>query len=116
MDSKIKKLIEVNLQVEGIHRWKDCNIADVDYLKEYHRHIFHITANKAVRHNERDIEIIQFKRSIQSFLSFKFSQMNGVLFFDNMSCESIAELIAREFKCSMVKVLEDNENGAIIIL
>ena len=33
-----------------------------------------------------------------------------------MSCESIAELIAKEFKCSMVKVLEDNENGAIIIL
>ena len=78
MDSKIKNIIEVNLQVEGIHRWKDCNIFDVDYLKEYHRHIFHITANKEVRHNERDIEIIQFKRSILSFLSFKFSQMNGV--------------------------------------
>lgn len=109
----LKKQILINLQIEGIHRWADCNILEVLYLKHYHRHIFYITIQKEVKHNDRDIEIICFKNEVINWLNSNYKKDN-VLFFDNMSCEDIAEKIYNHFNCSMVKVLEDNENGAII--
>ena len=33
--------------------------------------------------------------------------------FGNMSCEDIANYILDAYKCDLVQVLEDNENGAI---
>lgn len=109
MDSKIKKYIQVNLQVEGLHKWEDCNLEDVIYLRNLHRHIFHIKVIKQVTHNNRDIEIILFKKGIISYIKDKY---NGN--FGNMSCEDIAENILVTFDCHVVEVLEDNENGAIV--
>lgn len=112
---KVVKSIIVNLQVEGVHCWKECPIKEVSYLKDIHRHVFFITVEKVVSHNERDIEIIQFKKKINDYLTKAFySQSKGLLNFENMSCESIAEQILNKFSCQMVQVLEDNENGAKI--
>jgi hypothetical protein len=109
MDSKIRKYIQVNLQVEGLHKWGDCNLEDVIYLRNLHRHIFHIKVIKQVTHNNRDIEIIMFKNQILFYLKGKYKGNFG-----NMSCEDIAEDILKEFDCHIVEVLEDNENGAIV--
>ncbi len=109
MDSKIRKYIQVNLQVEGLHHWQECDLKDVLYLKNLHRHIFYIKAIKEVSHNNRDIEIILFKNSIRKYLQETY-QGN----FGNMSCEDIAEDVLRKFDCNIVEVLEDNENGAIV--
>jgi len=54
----LKKSVVVTLQVEGVHYWEDCPIPEVAFLKNLHRHIFHIKAMKTVQHNDRDIEII----------------------------------------------------------
>ena len=56
--------IIVKLNMEGLHRWKDCDIDEVKYLKNLHRHLFYIRVIKDVSHNDRDIEIIKFKKSI----------------------------------------------------
>lgn len=111
MDSKLKRYIKVNLQVEGIHNWADCNLEDVIYLRNLHRHIFYIKAIKEVTHNNRDIEIIMFKNKIISYLNEKYQGS-----FNSMSCEDIAEDILRQFECNEVEVLEDNENGAIVTI
>jgi hypothetical protein len=108
-----RKEIVINLQVEGVHRWEDCDIEEVYFLRDYHRHIFHIEVRKEVSHNDREIEIIMLKRDIIFHLNLNWGY-NGSLFFDNMSCEDIAEWIYKRFECSYVKVLEDNENGAIV--
>ena len=55
----MKKQIVVKLQVEGLHQWQDCPIEDVSFLRDRHRHIFHIEVRKKVSHNDRDIEIIK---------------------------------------------------------
>jgi hypothetical protein len=102
------KQIIVRLQVEGLHRWKDCPIDEVSFLRDRHRHIFHIEARKRVSHNDRDVEIILFKRQLESFLGAE------PIEFGDMSCEMIAEKILLEFDCDYVQVLEDNENGAVI--
>lgn len=108
MPTKIDKQIVVTLQVEGIHNWETCNIDSVYYLKYPHRHIFHIELHKRVYHNDRDIEIICLKNSIKEFLG------QEPIKFKSKSCEDIAEMLLTEFNATYVKVLEDNENGAIV--
>ena len=107
--------IRVKLNIEGLHRWKDCDIEEVMYLKHLHRHLFYIRIEKQVSHNDRDIEIIKFKKSIIDYLNLKwYDDKYKCLMFDNMSCENIAENLYNKFLASSVEVLEDNENGAII--
>ncbi len=109
----MQKNIIVNLQIEGIHQWPDCNIEEVMFLKHPHRHIFHITCKKLVSHNERDIEIINLKHNIIEYLNnIYYSSVLRCCNFLSLSCESIAELLLTKFDLSYCSVLEDNENGA----
>lgn len=103
----------IKLEVEGIHYWKEAP-KEVGFLRHPHRHIFHITAEKAVGHNDRDIEIIMFKRNVLFFLKSKhFNDTINLHDFGKMSCEDIADKVGNYFSCTSVTVLEDNENGAI---
>ena len=113
---EIQKRIVVKINVEGIHKWEDCNLIEVGFLKNLHRHIFYITLQKSVDHNNRDIEIIMLKREIESYLNNKFFNQKIMTHnFNNMSCEDIAEDLLIKFKANYVEVLEDNENGAVIL-
>ena len=51
--------IVLNLAIEGIHFWEGCNIEEVMFLKNEHRHIFYIEIHKEVSNLDRDIEIIK---------------------------------------------------------
>lgn len=106
----IIKCIEVNLQYEALHNWKLCPLEEVKFLRDDHRHIFHITVRKKVSHNDRDIEIIMFKKAIESYLYDKYHNYLG-----SMSCEMLAEELINEFELTYAKVLEDGENGAVLI-
>lgn len=110
----IKKTIVVSLQVEWLHKWEWCHIKEVSFLKNSHRHIFWIKAYKEVCHNDRDVEIIMFKRKIIQFLNSKYYKKANTLDFGNMSCEMIAEKLIRMFDLTCCEVLEDNENWALL--
>lgn len=103
--------IRIKLFVEGIHCWSECPIPEVSFLRNPHRHIFHITCQKEVTHNDRDIEIIMFKREVESYLRTKYGTPCD---FGGMSCEMIASELTNAFKLSICEVMEDGENGAII--
>jgi hypothetical protein len=111
-----KSNIIVNLQVEGIHHWPECPIEEVSFLKFPHRHIFHIECKKAVTHLDRDVEIIELKREITLWLKKMYGNEKSVHDFNSMSCEMIAVRLIETFQLNYCKVLEDNENGAEIII
>ena len=54
-----KRFIWVTFQREGIHKFPaaatDSNLADVAFLANEHRHIFHFNISIEVFHNDRDI-------------------------------------------------------------
>jgi len=114
--NNMKRNIIVKLQVEGIHCWPECPIEEVSFLRNPHRHIFHIECKKEVFHNDRDIEIIQLKRQIGFYLYSQYGNNHQVHQFNSMSCEMIAQELVEKFNLNYCKVLEDNENGAEIIL
>ncbi len=100
--------IIVRLQYEAIHHWKDAD----NYLKHPHRHIFHVEAKKPVTHDDRDIEFIELKNQMEAYALAKWS--NGKT--HQASCEMMARDFIEQFDLSYCRVMEDNENGAEVIV
>jgi hypothetical protein len=120
----MKTNIIVNLQVEALHNWPDARniFPEVGFLSYPHRHIFHIQCKKQVNHDDRDIEIILFKRSILEYLTEKYDNHNvesyhyHSLDFGSRSCEMLAKELVIKFQLDYCQVLEDGENGAEVIV
>ena len=106
-----KTRIIVNLQFEGVHCWPGCTIEEVMYLRNPHRHMFHVCCKKYVSHDDRDIEIIQFKHRILGYIerAYPLGQLGST------SCEMLANELASRFSLCYCSVLEDGENGAEVI-
>lgn len=109
--------IFVTTQFEGLHRWKDAP-EEVSFLREYHRHMFHVRFEAEVTKEDRDIEFILLKRELNSLVETLFVGVK----LDN-SCEMIAKRICdfmtRERhlcagRAARCEVSEDGENGAIV--
>lgn len=104
------KYIKVSLDFEAVHNWPDCDIEEVSFLKQPHRHVFKIHCMKKVDHNNRDIEFIKLKREIQNYCNHHYHCKN----IGSMSCEDIAEELIKVFDLQTCAVLEDGENGAFL--
>lgn len=115
-----KSFIWITFQKEGIHKYPaaltDPKLAtgdwlDVSFLGNPHRHIFHFRVELEVKHDDRDVEFIQFKRELERLYS------NGTLALDYKSCEMMArdlyEYIVGKYKERdiVIEVSEDGENG-----
>lgn len=108
----IKRAIIVNFRIEALHRWAECPLDDVSYLRDLHRHVFHIKAVKAVDHGDRDIEIIEYKRLLKDYFVKFFDLQYNCANLGNRSCEHIAQELLTYFGLVSCEVLEDGENGA----
>lgn len=109
-----KIMVVVKLRIEGIHRWSECGIKQVDFLRQQHRHVFHITAKKEVGKTDREIEIIVFKREIEEWIKREYAcDKHVVVDFGENSCEDIACALALEFGLQSCVVLEDGEAGGM---
>ena len=111
--------IIINLQLEGFHFWEQAKdiLPAVAFLSSPHRHIFHICCKKSVTDDDRQIEIIMFKREITKHLidMYGVGEMGAEFCnFGGMSCEMIAKELMHTFELNYCSVLEDGENGAEI--
>ncbi len=112
----MRNYIIIKIVVEGLHYWEECNIDNVSYLRNLHRHLFHIRCEKEVSGLNREIEIISFKKKVEEYLHKCFyNDVYKCLNFKDLSCEMIAQLLFEAFELNMCSVLEDNENGAKIV-
>ena len=115
------RMIWVRFQKEGIHKYPaaatDPKLADVSFLANPHRHIFHFRVSISVFHNDRDIEFIQFKRWLEAL----YNGDGSVLALDYKSCEMIADDLYSQINLRypgrhvIIDVSEDDENGCSIV-
>ena len=119
-----ESMIWVTFKREGIHKYpaaledpklKTGDEYDVSFLGYPHRHIFHFRVWIEVKHNDRDIEFIQFKRWLENLYQ-------GTLELDYKSCEMIADDMFLEIRKKYgsnrevhIEVSEDGENGCVVI-
>ena len=115
----------VKFQFEGWHRWKDApenQTYNIDFLRNLHRHMFHVEVWIEQKHNERDIEYLTFKdwltNPVQDIVYTSIQDRFGIT--EEDSCETMAEkirkFIVESYPDRKVKVFvfEDNENGACV--
>lgn len=103
-----RKVLTYNA-IEGFHRYPNAP-EFCAYLSARHRHIFVIRCEFEVFHNEREIEINEQQHVIEKMLTKRFGSPCE---FGDMSCETIAELIMKEYKsCTKAEVKEDDYGGA----
>lgn len=104
-------LVIVRFQVEGFHCWPAAP-ENRSYLRERHRHLFHVEARVEVTHDDREIEI----HDLRDFCLMHFP--SGEL--GSLSCENLATILMLEIRNAFpdrviqVEVLEDGENGAFV--
>ena len=113
-----KSFIWVTFQKEGIHKYPaaatDPKLAEVSFLGNEHRHIFHFRVELEVFHDDRDVEFILLKRELESLYN------TGTLQLNHMSCEMLANELAVYIKERYpsrditIEVSEDGENGCRI--
>jgi hypothetical protein len=101
----------VKLRKEGFHNYPNAP-PSVAFLKNVHRHMFHIKVKIEQFHDDRDIEYIMFKRWLNAEINLKENEQLS------KSCEMIAKDILDKInknyigRAVIVKVMEDGENGA----
>ena len=98
--------IIVRTQFIGFHCWPDAPEPQA-YLRDRHRHTFHVEATKQVTHADRDIEFIELRERVDVWIKERQQQDSAT-----MSCEHWAIAIAEQFDFDAVEVNEDGENGA----
>lgn len=106
----MRKAIIITLQFPAVHRWENCSIESVAFLKNPHRHLFFVTIRIPVSHNDREIEFIDMKNKVEAYVKANYANKD----LGTKSCEQIAEELYTQFSASYVSVLEDNENGSEI--
>lgn len=107
----MKYIIYIKTSFVGFHSWASAP-QEVQFLQNYHRHIFNVKVYFQVNHNDRDIEFFIAKNQIDSFIRENISNVSNV-----GSCEQIAEkILLSDSRIIKVEVNEDNENGAIVEL
>ena len=113
----------VTAQFTGYHRWEAAP-AKVGFLRDMHRHVFHVRVEVAVDHDDRDVEFFILKEAVETIIRMEFAGKTDI-----GSCEMIARKIHTELNrrhlhvegdtyCVLsvmqVDVSDDGENGATI--
>lgn len=94
----------------GFHKWVDAP-DEVYFLRNEHRHVFHVKVSVAVTHGDRDVEFFILKRDLGNHCA-RFADQSFLY-----SCEQLASMLGEllqedRYKVQWVEVSEDGENGA----
>jgi hypothetical protein len=122
----MKRFIEVRTRFAAIHNWPDAP-AVVEFLRQPHRHEFHVTLQVQVLHNDRDLEFFMVKGHLDTIVlgvigaaaEDRFALVRNV---GSMSCETMAEELLKEIilmygdnRICCCTVTEDGENGGCVV-
>lgn len=108
-----RRFIVVRTQFEAMHQWADAP-DEVAFLRDLHRHVFHVELKLEVYHADRELEFILVKRALTKWLELQRQPVG--------SCEMIAEQVLdwaeRQYgeprnRGACCTVSEDGENGAL---
>jgi len=103
--------IWIRFQFEAFHRWKDAP-DEVAFLRDRHRHLFHVRVEWPVSHANRDREFFIEQRKAQRAVEWLRLEPDS----EEWSCETWAARIGESVGASRVEVSEDGENGATVCL
>ena len=117
---KDRTIVKVKTTYEGVHCYPGAP-DEVAYLRDLHRHIFHVEVAMQVWSDDREIEFIMLKHKINKWFQLQANNV-GVWNMGTLSCEQVVKRLFEylESKYDLtdryvsITVSEDNENGACV--
>lgn len=126
----IKRFVKVKTSFKGTHNWPECPYDEVAFLRDPHRHTFHVRLTVEVTHHDRDIEFFMLQMEADAVLK-KLYGNEPIRHLGRRSCEQIAEELydglsdkVRNFPATsngetqkrkiVIEVSEDNEVSAVV--
>lgn len=115
-------LVFANAQYEGVHHYPEAP-DEVAYIRQPHRHVFHVRVEVEVFNDDREVEFIILKHQVNKYIQ-KHLDEDGVWQMGRMSCEQVAKGIVQHLytvvpraksRSWSVTVDEDGENGATVL-
>lgn len=101
--------IKIKTQFQGFHRYVDAP-EEVSFLRDFHRHIFYVTAKVQTNHSERDVEFFIIKKKLDKFIDLLYKDKEFELSCEKIAHEIYNQLTISGYNCLSVGVSEDNEN------
>lgn len=117
----VYRTIFIQTSFEGIHRYPNAP-EGVEFLASPHRHMFGVCLEVEVYHDDRELEFILLKRSVNNWIKSKQDEF-GIWNMGAMSCEQVANWLIKNVKEELpngnkryvkATVDEDGENGAVV--
>ena len=105
----MQSYVWTQLQFEGFHCWPNAP-EEVSFLRDRHRHLFHVKVSWLVSHADRDLEFFIQQKKVRKLIDEKLKDPSTA----NYSCEHWAEYLYTACGASEVTVSEDGENGATV--
>lgn len=101
-------------RLPGFHCWPAAPDSRA-YLRERHRHLFHVRADALVSHDDRDIEFHDLSDMLREWWGHGDRQCG------DRSCEALARelagyLLERGVTVTTAEVAEDGECGAVVTI
>lgn len=104
--------IYVQSQFIALHRWIEAP-EEVSFLRDWHRHVFHVRIDLRVLHNDRELEFFLVQKDLRNVL-WQWEALR-VEKSCEMFCEEIAKALQKKYPTLFrVEVSEDGENGAVL--
>lgn len=102
------------VKLPGFHRWALAPDHRA-YLRDRHRHLFHVRVEVAVSHDDRDVEFHDLQDEIRRWWG------SGTTDHEGRSCEQIARRLGAVLQMAGIKVIrvivsEDGESGATVTM
>lgn len=104
----MKTVVWITTKFAAFHRWASAP-DPYAFLRDYHRHLFHVRLGVSVGHGDREVEFFDLKARLEEYLRESYT---GKQF--ELSCEQIASEILIRFRGCWCEVSEDGENGATV--
>lgn len=102
---------------EGFHCWPEAPL-EAAFLRDLHRHKFYVVVYVMVNHEDRDVEFFHLRKDVIEGTNILQASLQES---PTMSCERMADFLAyfltkeKRYVVSVIKVSEDNENGAVFV-
>lgn len=118
---KVNKTIFITTSFEGVHCYPSAPCG-VEFLATPHRHMFGVRLEVEVYHDDREVEFILLKRSVNHWIESMQDEF-GTWQMGAMSCEQVANWLIDNVKQELPRgneryikatVDEDGENGAVV--
>jgi hypothetical protein len=103
------KSIWIRTHFEGFHRWPDAP-DEVSFLRDRHRHMFHVLAFFKVTHEDRQLEFFIQQRAMNRIIANLLGDERNTTW----SCETWATQLLEASGAMAVLVSEDGENGSLV--